>query len=348
MITYKLMSRITMLFVCAFLLFSSCSDSSSTTLLGDWIRKSDFEGVSRSGAVSFQIGERVFVGTGFDGTYRLKDFWEYDAARNTWYRKADFPGVARNSAVAFSAGGKGYVGTGFDGTNRLNDFWEYDPDANTWRQVADFLGDYPNEARYRYGAVSLSLNNKGYVGSGYGSVESNGGANDLKDWWEYDPGTNLWTQKTSIGGSKRSNAFSFVINGVGYLGGGSNNGTYPTDFWSYDATTDNWTALKPLDDPNNTDYDYAIQRESASTFVINGKGYLCVGTFSSIVGTVWEYDVATDFWTQKTTFEGTARDAAVSFAVGSYGYITTGRNGSTLRFDDLWLFDPTATVVTGN
>jgi len=69
---------------------------------------------------------------------------------------------------------------------------------------------------------------------------------------------------------------------------------------------------------------------------------LCGGTFSSITGTVWEYNIGTDRWTQKSTFEGTVRDAAVGFGVGSKGYITTGRNGSTLRFDDLWEFDPTA------
>ncbi|HEY5824280.1 MAG TPA: kelch repeat-containing protein [Cyclobacteriaceae bacterium] len=344
MIINKLVVRISIRLVSLLLLFSACSDSTETTdLVGDWVRKSDFEGVKRSGAVSFQIGDRNFVGTGFDGTYRLKDLWEYDAARNTWYRKADFPGTARNSAVAFSANGKGYVGTGFDGTNRLNDFWEYDPINDSWKKVADFLGEFPGEARYRYGAVSLSLNNKGYVGSGYGSVAPTGGSNDLKDWWEYDPNTNIWSRKTSMGGSKRSNAFSFEISGVGYVGGGSNNGTYPKDFWSYDATKDSWTELNPLDDTDDSDYTYALQRESASTFVIGGHAYLCGGTYSAITGSVWEYDTATDLWTEKSTFEGTVRDAAVSFGVGTKGYIATGRNGSTLRFDDLWEFDPQAT-----
>ncbi len=344
MIINKLMSRSNVLLAFLLLALFSCSDSDSTSdLLGDWIRQSDFEGVKRSGAVSFQIGDRTFVGTGFDGTYRLKDFWEYDAARNTWYRKADFPGTARNSAVAFSANGKGYVGTGYDGTNRLNDFWEYDPTANTWKQVADFLGEYPDEARYRYGAIALSLNNKGYVGSGYGALEPTGGANDLKDWWEYDPTANTWTRKTSIGGSKRSNAFGFVIDGQGYVGGGTNNGTYPTDFWKYNQESDLWVELNPLDDTDDSDYTYAIQRESPATFVVNGLGYMCGGTYSAITSTVWEYNPGTDLWTQKSSFEGTSRDAAVGFAVGSYGYVATGRNGSTLRFDDIWKFDPQAT-----
>jgi len=338
------MPRLSISLILLILVFSACSHSSNSDsdLVGDWIRKSDFEGAKRSGAVTFKIGDRVFVGTGFDGTYRLKDLWEYDATRNTWYRKADFPGVARNSAVAFSANGKGYVGTGFDGTNRLNDFWEYDPSANTWRRVADFLGGYENEAKYRYGAVALSLNNKGYVGTGYGSGDPNSGATELKDWWEYDPASNAWNRKTSIGGAKRTYAFGFEINGLGYVGGGSNNGVYPTDFWRYDALNDVWLELSPLDDADDSDYTYALQRDGAATFVINGYGYLCGGTFSSITGTVWESNIGTDRWTQKSTFEGTVRDAAVGFGVGSKGFITTGRNGSTLRFDDLWEFDPTA------
>src|SRR6218665_885842 len=179
------------------------NNSSQKDKLGDWVKKSDFEGVGRSGAVTFTIGERVFIGTGFDGTNRLTDFWEYDATKNTWYKRKPFLGIGRNSAVAFSANGKGYVGTGFDGTNRLKDFYEYDPATDNWRQVADFTGSA------RYGAVAMSIGNKGYIGSGYDG-------NDLKDWWEFTPPVDeldlgSWTQKVSIGGSKRSNAFAFVI-----------------------------------------------------------------------------------------------------------------------------------------
>jgi N-acetylneuraminic acid mutarotase len=176
------------------------------------------------------------------------------------------------------------------------------------------------------------LNNKGYVGAGYDG-------NDLKDWWQYDPATGQWTQKVSVGGSKRSNAFAFAINDKGYVGGGINNGLYVTDFWLYDPINDTWTEKNPLDDPNDTNYKYALQRTYASTFVINGKGYLSTGTYSSALNTTWEYDTVTDLWTQMTNFEGTARDAAVGFSVGTKGYVATGRN-SSIRFDDIWEFDP--------
>jgi len=66
-------------------LFFACSKSSSdTTLIGNWVKLSDFEGVPRSNAVGFSIGDKGYVGTGYDGSKRLKDFWEYDPVKNTW------------------------------------------------------------------------------------------------------------------------------------------------------------------------------------------------------------------------------------------------------------------------
>src|SRR5690242_3602259 len=96
------------------LLIGSCSSSDtddSSSLLGEWYKKSDFEGVSRSGAVVITIGDKAYMGTGYDGSKWLKDWWEYDADRDFWLRRADFPGTARSAAVAFTINGKGYVGT---------------------------------------------------------------------------------------------------------------------------------------------------------------------------------------------------------------------------------------------
>lgn len=336
------MKYLMLIIVATGLMLAGCSDSTeeSDDLLGDWERQSDFEGVSRSGAVQFTVNNRVFVGTGFDGSDRLKDFWEYDAGRNTWFRRADFPGTARNGAVAFAAGQKGYVGLGFDGTNRLKDFWEYDVATDRWTPIADFANGDINEPIFRYGAIATGVGNVGFVGAGYGATTATGGGNDLKDWWQYDPAQQRWIKMTSIGGSKRSNAFVFVINEQIYVGGGINNGSYQTDFWRYDPQRDAWTELNPLDDEDDEDFDYALQRELASTFVVNGYGYLVGGNTSALLTSVWEYDVTADEWTEKTEFEGTAREAAVGFSVNGNGYITTGRNGTSLRFDDLWRFDP--------
>jgi hypothetical protein len=99
-------------------LFTSCSGGSDEPeLVGNWVELSDFDGIPRSDAVGFSIGTKGYLGTGYDGTERLKDFWEYDPGRNAWTQKADLPGVARNGATGFATDTKGYLGT--FGENRL-------------------------------------------------------------------------------------------------------------------------------------------------------------------------------------------------------------------------------------
>src|SRR5690242_15379753 len=101
------------------LIFSSCQKVSSSTsgVIGDWARSSEFEGVVRTEAVGFTINNVEYIGGGYNGNNRMNDFWKFDEASGTWFRVADFPGTARNSAVGFSINGKGYIGTGYDGTN---------------------------------------------------------------------------------------------------------------------------------------------------------------------------------------------------------------------------------------
>jgi len=300
-------------------------------LIGNWIELSDFEGVPRSDAVAFSIGNKAYVGTGYDGSDRLNDFWEYDSQLNNWTRKADFPGAPRNGAVGFGTDTKGYIGTGYSGVNRLKDFWEYDPTTNTWRQIADFGGTA------RYGAVAFAINNKGYVGTG-------DDGNFLKDFWEYDPATDQWTQKLSLGGAKRRDAVAFVIEGNGYVCTGINNGVYEADCWEYDPVAAQWNKKRSIADNSDEDYDDAytnIVGINKVAFSTNGKGYVATGGASTVGTIVWEYNPTSDLWGQKTSLEASGRIEAVGFAVGDWGYITTGRN-SSYYFDDLWGFEPNA------
>lgn len=315
------------------LILAGCSKDTtgSSTLVGDWARRSEFEGVGRTEAVSFTINNKLYIGAGYDGNVRLKDFWSFDQNTGTWLRVADFPGAARNSAVAFSANGKGYVGTGVDDNdNKLKDFWEYDPATNTWTQKADFAGTP------RYGAVGFSLNDKGYIATGYDG-------NYLKDCWQYDPASDTWTQKASLTGSKRSDAVAFVYNNLAYVVTGFNNGSYLDDFWVYDPASNSWTEKNKINSATDQTFDdlYSIniERSGAVIFVMNDKAYLTCGNHNGVTGTTWEYDIPNDRWYQKTTFEGSARDGAIGFSVDNRGFLVTGAN-SSYRFDDLWEFKP--------
>jgi len=189
--------------------------------LNTWTRKAELGGGKRTGAVGFSIGNKGYIGTGF--AY-YKDFWEYDPALNTWTQKADFGGGERDQAVGFSIGNKGYIGTGLYGPSHYKDFWEYNPALNTWTQKADFGGGE------RCSAVGFSIGNKGYIGTGkyiYTSTSST----HYKDFWEYDPALNTWTQKSDFGGGERWDAVGFSIGDKGYIGTGGS--SVEKDFWEY-------------------------------------------------------------------------------------------------------------------
>ncbi|HPB13535.1 MAG: galactose oxidase [Bacteroidales bacterium] len=309
--------------------FNSC-DKPEEELVGNWVELSDFDGLPRADAVGFVIGNKAYVGTGYDGDNFHNDFWEYDPARNSWTQKASFPGSARSQAVGFSTDTKGFIGTGWDGRYRLKDFYAYDAASNTWAQTADLEGSA------RRSAVAFSINNKGYVGTG-DSVAN------FKDFWEYDPASDVWNKVSSIGGSKRTSAATFVINGKGYVIGGIDNADYLNDMWRYDPATDEWTKMRAIANVSNETYDdnySTIKGTGKVGFTINGKGYLATGGMTT-GAEVWEYDPVTDLWSEKSNFEGSTRSDAVGFAIGNRGYVTMGKS-SAYYFDDIWAFDPDA------
>lgn len=324
-----LLSKILLLTI-SLILVSGCSDSSDDEeILGNWFELSDFEGVPRSGAVAFTIGEKAYIGTGYDGEDRLNDFWEYDPSNNQWTQRSDFPGSPRNGAVGFGTDTKGYIGTGYDGDNKLKDFYEYDPINDSWKEINNFPGSA------RYDAVAFSINNKGYICSGYDD-------NALKDLWEYDPSNKTWQKKASVEGGKRRNAVAFVLEGKGYISTGIDNGVYENDFWAYAPETDDWIEKRDITDVSDEEYDdeySGITGIDKVAFTINGKGYIATGGSGSTGSSIWEYNPVLDLWEEKTGLEASARIGAVGFSIGEVGYITTGRN-SSYYFDDLWGFHP--------
>lgn len=309
---------------------------------GNWVRMGEMSGKPRSEAVSFTIGDTVYIGTGLgnetEGEYKY-DFWKYSLGRG-WEKAVDFPAAAvgRISATAFVVNGVAYVGTGFDGKRYLDDFWSYTPATGQWKECARLKGIDPSVSLARRDAVSFALNGKGYVVSGY-----DGGA--LNDVWEYDPVSNSWSPKRSFRGEKRRDAVSFVIADKAYVVTGTNNSELKTDFYMYDALTDEWTAKRKIDNSNeDADYDndYAMIRSNAVVFVAGNKAYLTTGAKPGLSSENWEYDPITDLWAKKRAFEGVAREGAVAFTLGGKGYVLSGRSAG-LQLDNMFQFTPNAT-----
>jgi N-acetylneuraminic acid mutarotase len=143
-------------------------------------------------------------------------------------------------------------------------------------------------------------------------------------------GTDTWTQKADVGGIVRDWAVGFSIGNKGYIGTGSNGGSYYKDFWEYDPAANTWT--------QKADFG-GTERVNAVGFSIGNKGYIGTGFGGSGID-FWEYDPAANTWTQKANFEGTSRFCAVGFSIGSKGYIGTGFCGTFTK--DFWEYDPAA------
>ncbi len=324
------------------------STTTACTTSNTWTQRANFGGGLRNEAVGFSIGTRGYLGLGIDdlGNY-YQDFWEYNPTTNTWTQKADFAGGLRMGPVGFSIGTKGYVGIGVSGIplqnqwtnpgNLTSDFWEYNPTTNTWTQKADFAGGL------RGVAVGFSIGSKGYIGSG-SSVIVNPSVTtiDHNDFWEYNPTTNLWTQKANIPGP-RSNSVGFSIGARGYVGAGSSNTsplpTYYQDFWEYNPTTNLWTQKANFGGGT---------RISASGFSVGSRGYLGVGYSFTIGNNIlthndfWEYNPTTNTWTQKANFGGGTRVFSDGFSVGNIGYLGIGRVDPMLgsSVSDFWCYKP--------
>jgi hypothetical protein len=294
-----------------------------------WTQKTNVSGGARYGAVSFSIGSKGYIGTGYTATGYKNDFWEYDPNTNIWSQKANFGGTARIHPVGFSIGSKGYIGLGNDVDRDRNDFWEYNPATNSWVQKANVSGSSGSWS------VGFSIGTKGYIGTGYDVINGKKSV-----FWEYDPITDTWTQKANVGGGGRESAVGFSIGSKGYIGTGYGAGGIAlNDFWEYDPNTDTWTQKANVGGGG---------RGSAVGLSIGAKGYIGTGFAApgSSKNDFWEYDPNTNVWTQKVNVGGTTRGDAVSFSVGSKGYIGTGSDNNGDPKNDFWVYTPSYSAPT--
>ncbi len=307
-------------------LLTTFSFPTFSQLPNSWTQKNNFGGVARYGATRFSIGAKGYVGMGNAGANR-KDFWEYDPVADSWSQKADFGGTARVDASGFCIGDKGYIACGNDGVYK-NDFWEYNPATNTWIQKADFPG------APRVGAASFSIGFKGYLGIGllvFGppAIRSN-------DFWEYDPVTDAWTQKSNIGTFVRAYGVGFSIGNKGYIGTGNNGSILTKDFWEYNPDTDTWVRKADLGGSG---------RFQAVGIGTDTYGYIGLGDIGGgYTNDFWEYSPTLDTWTKKTNFGGQARTLAMGLSISNRVYIGTGYDAiNKIKYNDFWEYTPTCT-----
>jgi N-acetylneuraminic acid mutarotase len=248
-----------------------------------------------------------------------------------WTQKSTLGGNARSSGIGMATSTKGYVTCGFlGGVDHFKDMWEYNPVNNTWTQKSDFPG---LKRRWLNG---FTINDKVYVGLGVFMISA-ANYNYYTDLYEFDPTTNSWTSKANFPGSPRAAAFSFVIDGIGYIGGGVGVSGVLNDLWAYNPNTNSWTQKNNIG---------CGPRTACASFTIGDYGYIGTGdNGSSVMNDFWQYGPKTDSWTQKSQFPGTIRWYASGFSLGNYGYLGTGIQGSS-GYDNFWQYDPNTNLWT--
>jgi N-acetylneuraminic acid mutarotase len=107
-----------------------------------------------------------------------------------------------------------------------------------------------------------------------------------------------------------------------------------------DATAQTWNQKANLP---------AIARHRSTSFSIGNKGYVGLGHLNTVSNIlfedIWEYNPASNTWTQKADFAGGLRYHTHAFVIDGKAYVGTGRDGSSYQSDN-WEYDPATNVWT--
>ena len=289
-----------------------------------WQKMASFPGAGRNHAIAFSHGTKGYCMTGV-GAANYKDFYEYNSLTNSWTKLPDYPGQIRSYGLGFVIGDKAYIGLGHTtGHAMLKDWWEYDFGTSTWTQKKNFPGpgrDHP---------TCYSMNDKIYMGFGDDNQSVN-----YKDWWEYNPASDTWTQKTSYPGLTMHHPVAAAYNNIVYVIGGhvmSSGSNYASKAtYAYNTLTDTWK--KVADMPGN------VGKVAGTAFTLGNQIFSGMGIEEPVEvfhNEYFQYDIATDKWTSIADYPGKGTFAAVSFTIGTDGYVVTGADANNNQYQDLY------------
>ncbi len=154
---------------------------------------------------------------------------------------------------------------------------------------------------------------------------------------------NFWTKKADFSGLKRERAVAFSIGDFGYIGTGVDTAEVVlSDFWKYDPSADTWSQIADI--PGS-------ERRNAIAFTIGNFGYVGTGMDSVVASApgsqtladFWQFDPATNSWTQKADYPGSFGNGvyfATGFSIDSKGYLCGGKMGPNFYSNQLWEYKP--------
>ena len=301
----------------------------------------------------------VFVACGSDSEEELLGDWQ---------RRATVEGSGLAHSASFVIGDKGYICCGTNGNQGAlqlgrKEVFVFDHLATGGRGSWERLQDFPGARRQQ--AVGFSANGFGYMGTGWDGNET-----VMKDFWRYNPATDVWDSIAPLPEQARRGAiaFSLTLNEndteYGYVGMGYTD--YPDkyyllDLWQFDptGTTPCENGGDPLHGKWTKVQNYGgVKRSGAVAFVLNNKAYICTGDNPNAATDFWMFDPnGNTLWTKLRNMNNAnpdedydddyltlARSYGVAFTAPVNGelrgHIAVGNNSFTVwEYDhvlDLW------------
>jgi len=256
-------------------------------------RLASFPGYLTGLSMCAAYGDNIYFGLRDNPDIPLwkPNWWKYNVNSGVWTQLANYDGTYADGSFVCECGGKIYAGSGR--------YWsEYNISNDTWTQKADFVG-YVNgvNANNTSYAAGGSVGGKIYVGTGSSIIDPY--INNL--WYEYDPATDTWTQKTNYPESMcycqgcAVGNYIYVGGGASALGGwhGSNK------LHRYNPSDNTWTEVASC--PALTVSGTA--RQVAGVAVEHDGNFLMlyfINFLPSDVGTskMWMYNTTSNSWSK--------------------------------------------------
>lgn len=279
--------------------------SSQKLMLQDaWLQKDIIQlNNSRTGAVSFSIGNYGYIGLGYNQSNTVyNDFWKFDPTTGEWSAAGQMPGPSRGGAFSFATSTHAYVGGGRNPytSEDLYDFWRFNPANNSWTQLADLPIPFVS-------GIGLYATNSGYV---LLNTES-------ENFWTYNPLADQWLPLADLNTYWRM-VTGFVLLEKPYFYG-VDDSSLPNELFTYSPITQDWGSYVEQED------NYIVT--SGVGFSVSGKGYVANPSGLS------RFDPST-FSFERISENFTRGDGASTFTIGNKVYIGYGDNAM-----DFWEWD---------
>ncbi len=279
----------------------------------------------RVGATGTTIGSDFYIFGGENigsGLFVADIFWQYSLTTQTWTQITASNGPSQRIFPGFASVGQNLYILGGQSSLQDASLWQYNTVSDIWTQLLPNV-PYPNIPQ---ALTCTAFNNNLFVFGGQDQSD-----NFYNQMYKFNTVTDTWTSVSTSGGPPAPRAYHSAV-AIGsniFIFGGISDFTVFNDLWKFNTSNSTWQQLSS-----------GPSRVSHSAVVVGSDMFIFGGdnsTSNSPNNNIWQYDSASDLWTEINLINGPSpRSAHAATAIDGNMLIFGGEdiNGNTLG--DLW------------